>query len=189
MVRNFSTKPSERSFVNSFATHPFDMYSMKWSMNMKEAIILMSDDPIIKTLKFKPYQSIVQRRATPFLPDENEPQTMEVKTEWGATLTAKKGDFLVSELDKPNDAWPVDAEIFDKTYEVISPGFCVKRALTMLVPLVDVTGGDENGMVTVHTLEGTETVRAGDFFLARGVKNEIWPYPKQKAAETMRPVK
>jgi hypothetical protein len=41
--------------------------------------------------------------------------------------------------------------------------------------------------VTIHTLEGVDTVRAGDFFLAKGVKGEIWPYPKAKAAEIMRP--
>jgi hypothetical protein len=51
-----------------------------------------------------------------------------------------------------------------------------------------VTNGDEDRMVMVHTLEGVETVRAGDFFLAKGVHGEIWPYPKDKAEKIMKPV-
>lgn len=153
---------------------------------MKEPLQLKSDDPIVKKLNFKPYRSIVQRRVTPFAPDADEPQTKTVVTPWGSELTIKKGDLLISELDNPGDAWPIDAEIFDQTYMIVAPGFCLKRALTLLVPLEDATGGDPDQIVTVHTLEGTETVRAGDFFLAKGVKGEIWPYPKNKAAETMR---
>ncbi len=154
---------------------------------MKESIVLKSDDPIIKSLNFKPYRSIVQRRVAPFSPMPNESQTMEVLTPWGAKLTVTKGDLLISELDKPEDAWPIDAQIFDQTYFVVAPGFCIKRALTLLVPLTDITGGDDDRTVTIHTMEGTETVRAGGFFLAKGVRGEIWPYPKEKAAETMRP--
>jgi len=154
---------------------------------MKAPVILMPDDPIIKFLNFKPYRSTVLRRAVPFVPDGGEPQTMEVVTPWGAKLTAKKGDLLVSELDKPDDMWPIDARIFDETYVITAPGFCVKRAVTLLVPLIDLTGGDEDCMVTVHTFEGPVTVRAGDFFLAKGVNDEIWPYPKEKAVERMKP--
>jgi hypothetical protein len=154
---------------------------------MKEPINLLPDDPIINTLNFKPYRSMVLRRAVPFTPEDDEPQTLEVSTPWGSKLTAKKGDLLVSELDKPDDMWPIDASIFDESYLIISPGLCVKRAITLLVPLTDVTGGDEDRMVTVHALEGPETVRAGDFFLAKGVRGEIWPYPKEKAAEKMKP--
>ena len=58
----------------------------------------------------------------------------------------------------------------------------------MLVPLTDLTDGDEDQLVTVQSLEGPETVRAGDFFLAKGVKDELWPYPKHKAAEVKIPV-
>jgi hypothetical protein len=154
---------------------------------MKAPVILMPDDPIISSLNFKPYHSTVVRRVTPFVPKDNEPQTMEVSTPWGAKLTAQKGDLLVSELDKPNDMWPIDARIFDETYLVTAPGLCVKRAITLLVPLTDVTNGDEDQMVTVHTFEGPVTVRAGDFLLAKGVEDEIWPYPKAKAAEKMKP--
>jgi hypothetical protein len=154
---------------------------------MTVPLILLPDDPIINSLNFKPYRSVVSRRAVHFTPNDDEPQTMEMITPWGAKLTAKKGDLIVSELDKPNDVWPVDARIFDETYLVTAPGLCTKRAITMLVPLTDVTDGDEDRMVTVHTVEGPVTVRAGDFLLAKGVKDEIWPYPKQKAAEKMKP--
>lgn len=154
---------------------------------MKETLVILSDDPLINSLNFKPYRNMSLRRATPFIPNDGQPQTMEVTTPWGAKLTAKKGDLLVSELDKPDDVWPIDPVIFDETYLIVSPGLCVKRAITLLVPLTDVTGGDEDRMVTVHTLEGPVTVRAGDFLLAKGVEGEIWPYPKAKAEEKMKP--
>ena len=154
---------------------------------MKEPIILTSDDPVLDTLNFKRYRNGVQRRVEIFSPADNEPQTKEIITPWGAVLTAKKGDFLISEMDAPDDRWPVNAEIFDASYLIISPELCVKRAITLLVPLTDLTHGDEDQKVTIHTLEGVDTVRAGDFLLAKGVKGEIWPYPKEKAAEIMSP--
>ena len=154
---------------------------------MSEPLVVTSDDPILNTLKFKPYRNMLTRRAEPFVPAPNEPQTKEVKTPWGAILTAKSGDILVSDLDRPDDKWPVDAKIFDETYVIVGPGLCIKRAVTLLVPLVDLTHGDENRMVTVQTLEGAETVRAGDFFLAKGIKGEIWPLPNEKAQTKMRP--
>jgi hypothetical protein len=154
---------------------------------MKDPVVLLPNDPIINSLNFKPYRSTVLRRVVPFIPRDDEPQTMEVNTPWGAQLTVQKGDLLVSELDKPDDVWPVDARIFDETYLVIASGLCVKRAITLLVPMTDATDGDENRMVTVHTYEGPVTVRAGDFLLAKGVMGEIWPYPKEKAAEKMKP--
>jgi hypothetical protein len=154
---------------------------------MKEPIIILPDDPILNSLNFKPHRNMVARHAVPFIPTDDQPQTMEVTTPWGSKLTAKKGDLLVSELDKPDDVWPIDARIFDESYIITSPGICVKRAITLLVPLTDLTNGDEDQLVTVHTLEGPETVRAGDFLLAKGVKGEIWPYPKAKAEKTMKP--
>jgi hypothetical protein len=156
-------------------------------MFMNEPVVLMPDDLIIKSLNFKPYRNTARRRVVPFVPKDDQPQTMEVTTPWGSKLTVKKGDLLVSELDKPNDVWPIDAKIFDESYLVVGPGICEKRAVTFLVPLIDVTDGDEDRMVIVHTLEGAETVRAGDFFLAKGVKGEIWPYPKAKVAKIMKP--
>lgn len=154
---------------------------------MSEIIIVTSDDPALESLAFKPYRSKVERRVIPFFPDPGEPQTMDVKTPWGAVLTAKKGDFLVSEIDHPDDYWPIDPVIFEDSYILTRPGYCAKNAITLLVPLTDLTKGDPDQPVTVVSLEGPETVRAGDFFLAKGIKGEVWPYPKEKVDEVMTP--
>lgn len=154
---------------------------------MTKNIEITALNPILDKLNFKKYQSTVERRFKRFLPAPGEPDRVEIPTPWGESLTAKAGDYLVSEMDSPDDSWPVDAEVFENSYEILRPGICVKRALTELVPLVDVTGGDENEMVTVYTLEGPETVRAGDFYLARGIYGEIWTYPKEKVQSVMKP--
>ena len=156
-------------------------------MIMDNLIVITSDDPILQTLSFKPYRSKVERRVIPFMPAPDEPQTMDIKTPWGAVLTAKSGDFLISEVDAPNDFWPIDAVIFEESYVLIRPGYCVKKAVTLLVPLTDVTMGDADALVTVVSLEGSETVRAGDFCLAKGVKGEVWAYPKEKIEHVMMP--
>ena len=149
-------------------------------------MVISSDDSILRNLNFKPYRSKVERRVIPFLPAPGEPQSMEVSTPWGAQLTAKFGDFLVSEVDTPSDYWPIDPVIFEESYVIIRPGYCVKKALTMLVPLTDITGDPER-QVTIISLEGPETVKAGDFYLAKGIKGEVWPYPKEKVADVMLP--
>ena len=153
---------------------------------MKAPIVISSDDSILRTLNFRPYRSKVERRVIPFLPAPGEAQSMEVSTPWGAQLTAKFGDFLVSEVDTPSDYWPIDPQIFEESYVIIRPGYCVKKALTLLVPLTDITGDPERE-VTILSLEGPETVRAGDFYLAKGIKGEVWPYPKDKVADVMLP--
>lgn len=155
---------------------------------MSTTIIITPEDPILQRLHFKPYRNFVERKAVPFVPKETEPQTMDINTPWGAQLTAKRGDILVSEMDKPDDYWPVDPEIFEQSYLMVRPGICIKSAITLLVPLAEVTNGDEDQLVTVISLEGPQTVRAGDFYLAKGVQGEIWPYPKEKVSEVMRPV-
>ena len=156
-------------------------------VNMSEPIVITSDDPVLQSLNFKPYRSKVERRVIPFFPAPDEPQTMDVKTPWGETLTAKKGDFLVSEINAPDDYWPINPVIFEDSYVLTKPGYCVKKAVTLLVPLTDVTNGDPDRMVTVVSLEGPATVRAGDFFLAKGIKGEVWPYPKDKVDDVMMP--
>jgi len=153
---------------------------------MRAPIVISSDDAILRTLNFRPYRSKVERRVIPFLPPPGEPQSMEVSTPWGAQLTAKFGDFLVSEVDTPSDYWPIDPQIFEESYVIIRPGYCVKKALTLLVPLTDITGDPERE-VTIISLEGPETVKAGDFYLAKGIKGEVWPYPKAKVADVMLP--
>ena len=154
---------------------------------MNTTIVITSDDPILQTLSFVPYRSKVERRVIPFMPAPNEAQTMEIKTPWGAVLTAKSGDFLISEVDAPRDFWPIDAVIFEESYVLIKPGYCIKKAVTLLAPLTDVTHGDPDAMVTVVSLEGTEIVRAGDFCLAKGIKGEVWAYPKEKIEHVMMP--
>jgi len=150
-------------------------------------LVITSSDSLLDTLNFKPYRSKVERRVVPFFPNPEDPQTMDINTPWGTQLTAKKGDFLVSEMDTPNDYWPIDPVIFEESYIIIKPGYCVKSAVTLLVPLTDITNGEEDRLVTVISLEGPETVRAGDFYLAKGVKGEIWPYPKEKINDVMVP--
>lgn len=153
---------------------------------MSEPFLITSSDPILETLHFKPYRSIVERRVVPFFPAPGEPQTLEIDTPWGTQLTARKGDFLVSEVETPDDYWPIDPVIFEESYVIVRPGYCVKKAITLLVPLTDITG-DPDRKVTIMSLEGGETVRAGDFYLARGIRGEIWPYPKEKIGNVMLP--
>jgi hypothetical protein len=153
---------------------------------MSDPFLITSSDPILSTLNFKPYRSKVERRVVPFLPGPGEPQSLEINTPWGGQLTAQKGDFLVSEIATPNDFWSIDPVIFEESYVITRPGFCVKKAVTELVPLTDVTS-DPDRQVTVITMEGPETVRAGDFYLARGVRGEVWPYPKGKINEVLVP--
>lgn len=154
---------------------------------MEKQIELHSGDKILERLRFRAYRTVDERRVTAFLPGPDEPQIKEIVTPWGGLLTATYGDYLVSELDSPADCWPIEKQIFEETYEIVRPGFCVKKALIHLVPMVDLTDGDEDRMVIVHTLEGVEAARAGDFYLAMGVKGEIWCYPKEKVLKKMRP--
>ena len=154
---------------------------------MTEPLVITSSDPILDTLKFKPYRSKVERRVVPFFPAPGEPQTLEIDTPWGTHLTARKGDFLVSEIETPEDYWSIDPVIFEESYVIVRPGYCVKKAVTLLVPLTDITG-DPDRLVTVVALEGKETVRAGDFYLAKGVKGEIWPYPRAKIKDVLVPI-
>ena len=153
---------------------------------MNDPLNITSTDPILSKLNFKPFRSKVERRVVPFLPAPNEPQTLEINTPWGTQLTARKGDFLVSEVATPNDYWPIDAVIFEESYVIVRPGYCVKKAITWLTPLTDITH-DPDKKVTVVTLEGPETVRAGDFYLAKGIRGEIWPYPIEKIDDVMVP--
>lgn len=70
---------------------------------MSNTLVVTPNDPILETLQFKAYRNTVERRAVPFLPAPNEPQSMDIDTPWGVQITAKPGDFLVSEVDNPED--------------------------------------------------------------------------------------
>src|SRR5512141_789415 len=117
---------------------------------MAERFFITSSDPILETLPFKPYRSTVERRVVPFFPAPDEPQSMDIDTPWGTQITARKGDFLVSEVETPDDYWAIDPVIFEESYEIVRPGYCVKKAITLLVPLTDLTG-DPDREVTIRT--------------------------------------
>ena len=95
---------------------------------------------------------------------------------------------MVSEVDTPHDFWPIDPVIFEESYVITRPGYCAKNAITLLIPLTHITHENPDQLVTVVSLEGPQTVRAGDFYLAKGIKGEVWPYPKGKIDEVMTPV-
>ncbi len=65
---------------------------------MSEPLVITSQDPILKTLRFKPFLNSEERRVEQYLPGPNEPQRIEVKTPWGAVLIAKNGHYLVSAI-------------------------------------------------------------------------------------------
>jgi len=149
---------------------------------MIETINIKSDDSILKHIKFKVYSYKDERVAKQFMPDPDEPQTQELQTSWGDTLTMKKGDYIVSDTTNPGDSWPVEKDIFEKSHEETVPGtgYFKKVSLVSLVPLTIFTDGNPDTLVTVHSLEGPETVPAGNYHLAKGIKGEIWPFPNNK---------
>lgn len=155
---------------------------------MSEPIVITAADSIIRTLNFKSYRSKVERRFVRFMPKPNDPQTIEVRIERGTGgYMGKKGDFLISELDRPDDFWAIDPGLFEQTYVIVRPGYCVKKATTLLVPLTDLTVDDPDQKVILVTLEGFAIVRAGDFWLAKGIGGEIWPYPRDKIDNVLMP--
>src|SRR5215211_8150511 len=104
-----------------------------------DPLVITSSDSILEKVNFKPYRNKVERRVVPFFPGPNEPQTLEINTPWGTQLTARKGEFLVSEVATPNDYWSVDPVIFEESYIITRPGYCIKKAITWLTPLTDIT--------------------------------------------------
>jgi hypothetical protein len=160
----------------------------RWSGIMEKTMILSAEDELVRKLPFKPYRSTAERMVRRFEPDYGGALSTEMKTPWGEVLQVDAGDYLISELNAPDDSWPVEAEIFEETYMILSPGRCVKKALTYLVPLEIAANGDHDQMVTVQTLEGPVSVRAGEFYLAKGVKGEIWPIPNEKIGTMLVPL-
>jgi len=152
-----------------------------------EPLELRASDPIIKTLPFKTYRYINKRRAEQFLPDDDQPQTVRVKTGWGGVLTGKRGDYLVSEVDDPEEQWVVEEEIFSASYQEVEVGIFIKNATVDLVPLTGVSGDPEREVI-VYSLEGPLKVRAGDFYLGLGIMDEIWPVPNDHVRNNLEPV-
>ncbi len=151
---------------------------------MSQPIDIRSQDHNLQKLKFKTYRYRQERKAVQFLPSPDEAQTMVILTPWGAELVAQKGDYIVNDLDSPENHWPVQKDIFETSYLETHPGFFIKRAVVHLYPLREFTKDPEQ-LVRVHTLEGVVTVRAGDFYLARGIKDEVWPMPKDKVEASL----
>ena len=145
-----------------------------------EPLTITSSDSSLEKLRFKPYRSKVERRVVPFFPGPNEPQTMEIKTPWGAELTARKGDFLISEVETPNDYWPINPVIFEESYVIIRPGYCIKKAITLLVPLTEITHDPERE-VTVVSLEEPETVRPVISILQKGSEGRSGRIQKKRS--------
>lgn len=154
---------------------------------MNAPIELRSDDEIVKNAKYTIYGYRDRRTAQQFLPQDDEPQTKEIPVSWGGTLTAKKGDYLVQNADNPADSWPVEKDIFEKSYEEEKPGTGVfkKVAAVAMVPMTAFTNGDPDQLVTVYTLEGSYTIEAGKFHLARGIKGEIWAFHSEAMEDTL----
>ncbi|HNB51293.1 MAG TPA: hypothetical protein PK530_05100 [Anaerolineales bacterium] len=153
---------------------------------MSQPIEIRATDTTLHKLKFKQYRYRQERQAVQFLPRNGESNTLSILTPWGAELIADAGDYIVNEIGTPDNRWPVKKEIFEETYIETRPGIYIKRALVSLYPLSDFTKDPEQ-LVSVHTLEGVVTVRAGDFYLCRGVRGEIWPMPIDKVHTTLAP--
>lgn len=146
----------------------------------KQLMEIKSDSPYLKILNFRPYCCAgSERNAEQYVPSDGEPETKEIQAPWGGVLTAEAGDYIVSDIENPNDSWVVKKDIFDTTYSKTSKNTFIKSANVLLVPLTEITG-DPDEVVIVHTLEGPMEVRSGDFYLAMGVEKEIWPIPKEK---------
>lgn len=154
---------------------------------MDTSINIKSDDPILKNIQFEYYGYRDRRLAKQYLPEPDMPQTKSIQTPWGFTLTAKRGDYIVCDAANPDDTWTVDREIFEQSHSEEEPGSGVFRKVVMvaLVPLIAFTGGNPDQFVTVYSLEGPQTVRAGVFHLAQGIKGEIWPFPSEKIEKSL----
>lgn len=144
-------------------------------------------DAILKKLDFKPYRYTTKRSAKQYLPGEDQPQTISVKTPWGGVLRGEKGDYLVNEYGNPDNQWVVRQDLFEETYQELDQGIYHKKAIVELVPLTEITH-DPDQEITIHSLEGSLTVRSGDFHLARGVEGKIWPAPNKEISKHLEQV-
>jgi len=151
---------------------------------MSQPTEIRAQDKILLKLPFKSYRYTQERQAVQFWPHSRDPQTMVIQTPWGAELIVEKGDYIVNDVGSPDNRWPVKQDIFEATYLEIRPGVFIKRAIVHLYPLRDFTKDSEQ-LVRVHTLEGVVTVRAGDFYLAKGIKGEVWPMPNDKVESSL----
>ena len=148
-----------------------------------EPLELRANDPIFKKLDFETYRYKNKRQAVQFLPDDGQ-QTIRVQTSWGGVLKGKRGDYLVNEVDNPDEKWIVEEEIFVASYHEVEVGIFIKKATVDLVPLSAVTRDPEREVI-VYSLEGPLKVPARDFYLAIGIKDEIWPVPIEHVSNNL----
>lgn len=87
------------------------------------------------------------------------------ETASGSTLTARAGDWLVS--DGETD-WSVAAQIFDDTYSGLGGGRYAKTAVVVARQLP--------AKAVIQTLEGPAVAEAGDW-LVRNPGGDVWPVP------------
>lgn len=94
-------------------------------------------------------------------------------------LSARGGeDYIVTyELD---DHAVVRRDIFERTYEPIGSGLYQKRTDVVLRYFT------LDRPVMVETMEGDQRADAGDWIM-QGVAGELWPVPREKAAEKYEP--
>lgn len=148
------------------------------------AIVLTPQSIEHLNVPFSRFISTSERRAVKH--DDQACEPVEIVTRWGATLVLECGDYLVSDLDDPTDAWPVAAEVFERVYEEVSPGVFKKREWIEMASLSSITG-DEGAVVTVDTGHGVVNVVAGDFYLCRGKDGFIWVMAREKLERHMQP--
>jgi hypothetical protein len=80
---------------------------------------------------------------------------------WGGTQRCKRGDWLVN---NQGDTYTIDAETFDRTYRIASPGV-YEKASSVWAEKTDKPG-------TIHTKEGTTDYKAGDYLVFNDPDNK-----------------
>lgn len=156
---------------------------------MSPILRIQSDDPILDRLSFVTYRYRPRpvRQAAQFLPRPDQPQTITLTQPNGLKLTAERGDYLVNALGSMHHRWPVRKDIFEQSYRAIRPGYYVKHATVELLPLTQLTEENPDQRITIVSIEGEETVRAGDYYLARGVNKELWVVTRKSIGKTIVP--
>ena len=94
----------------------------------------------------------------------------------GSTLTARVGDWLVSDGEKD---WSVAAQIFDETYSDLGGGRYAKTAVVVARQLP--------AKATILTLEGPAAAEAGDW-LVRNPGGDVWPVPHAEFGRRYEPL-
>ena len=165
------------------------------SATPKVDLELRHNDPVIQQLEFDKYRSKVCRAITQFLPKDGEAQTCTVNAPWG-TEEVRAGDYIGSEIGNSTHSWRIEKGAFESSYEWVEPGIARKSAVIELIPLVNLTHNPD-AMVKIYTcIPGEEAKdadkhcieRAGEVFLARGVKGELYRYPIAKAEKELEKV-